>query len=296
MAFVEPASAQRAWKTPGESDAATARRLASIGRCDEALAPFDAAVYSRSEDATLRRDRGVCHERLGHPSPAIEDYRAYLSMDPGAPDAMSIRTRLDALEAEDTSTTGALSSATPSVSPQADHEGARSKPKRSQALPDPRDFTLGLHIGEHVWSSKGYPVATVAYGLAGSYTYATALEVDARLVLLRTNILHSGGFSAVIDNTFKLGLDSARRWEIGLALGGGIERQSSDLRIPRNYLFGHLNPKVRFSISKPLMLEAGPEMGIGLMDQETQPTGETATAVALFYGGYLRLSWIIRGS
>src|SRR6185503_1468661 len=100
----------------------------------------------------------------------------------------------------------------------------------------------------------GYPVATVAYGLAGSYTYATALEVDARLVLLRTNILHSGGFSAVIDNTFKLGLDSARRWEIGLALGGGIERQSSDLRIPRNYLFGHLNPKVRFSISKPLML------------------------------------------
>jgi hypothetical protein len=217
-------------------------------------------------------------------------------MDPDAPDAVSIRTRLDALEAEDTPTSGALSSATPAPLPQADREGGAAKPKRAQGLPDPRDFTLGLHIGEHAWSSKGYPVATVAYGLAATYTYATTLELEARLVLLRTNVLHSGGFSAVIDNTFKVGLDSARRWEIGLALGGGLERQSNDLRIPRNYLFGHVNPKVRLSLSKPLMLEAGPEMGIGLMDQETQVSGDVATAVALFYGGYLRLSWVIRGS
>jgi len=293
---VAPADAQRAWKTPGETDANAARRLASIGRCDEALAPFDAAVVSRTEDASLRRDRGICHERLGHPAPAIEDYRAYLSMDPTAQDAASIRTRLDALEAEDTPTSGSLSSATgpTSPSPEPDREGTSAKSKRSLGLPDPGDFTIGLHVGEHAWSSKGYAVVTVAYGLAATYAYLEALEVDARIVLLRTNVLHSSGFGAVVDNTFKVGLDSSRRWELGLALGGGFERQSNDMRIPRNYFFGHVNPKVRFSISKPLMLEAGPELGIGLMDQEKQPTGETSTAVALFYGGYLRLSWVIR--
>jgi hypothetical protein len=291
------AHAQRAWRTPGETDAATARRLSSIGRCDEALAPFDAAIESRSGEASLRRDRGACHERLGHPAPAIEDYRAYLSMEPSAPDAASIKTRLDALEAGET-TGGSLSASTETAPPlpESDRETTPTKRGRPSGVPDPGDFSLGFHVGAHVWSPKGYAVATVGYGLAASYTYATALELDARVLLLQTNVLHTGGFGAVVDNTFKVGLDSDRRWELGLALGVGIERQSNEFRIPRNYFFGHVNPKVRFSITKPLMLEAGPELGIGLMDQETQPTGETPTALTLSYGGYLRLAWVIRGS
>jgi hypothetical protein len=268
-----------------------------MGRCDEALEPFDAAVSSRSEDASVRRDRGVCHERLGHPAPAIEDYRAYLSMDPTAPDAASIRTRLDALEAEDTPTSGSLSSATgtPASASEPDRGGAPEKPKEPLGLPDPGDFTVGFHLGEHVWSANGYPAVTVAYGLAGTYAYMTALELDVRLVLLRTNFNDNSGFGAVVDNTFKLELDSARRWELALALGVGIERQTNDFRIPRNYYFAHVNPKVRLSVSKPLVLEAGPELGIGPMDQEAQVlTGGTTSALALFYGGYLRLSWVIR--
>jgi hypothetical protein len=70
------------------------------GDCAAALDLFDQALSS-STDLTLRRDRGLCHERLGHPYPAIEDYRAYVTDLPAAPDAESIRERLDRLE-EDT--------------------------------------------------------------------------------------------------------------------------------------------------------------------------------------------------
>ena len=49
-------------------------------------------------EPTLRRDRGLCHEKLGHPFPAIDDYRAYLTARPDAPDAEQIRDRLARLE------------------------------------------------------------------------------------------------------------------------------------------------------------------------------------------------------
>ena len=44
------------------------------------------------------RFRGTCHEKLGHPYPAIDDYRAYLTARPSAADAEAIRARLEALE------------------------------------------------------------------------------------------------------------------------------------------------------------------------------------------------------
>ncbi len=49
--------------------------------------------------------RGLCHENLGHPFPAIDDYRIYLTARPEAPDADQIRQRLAALE-EQTGTGG----------------------------------------------------------------------------------------------------------------------------------------------------------------------------------------------
>jgi hypothetical protein len=290
------AHAQRAWRTPGESDAATARRLASMGRCDQALAPFDAAIESRAEDASLRRDRGSCHDRLNNPAPAIEDYRAYLSMDPTAPDATSIRTRLDALEATEPAASGGAPSAT-GATPEADRETASAKPKRSEGLPEAGDFTVALHLAAHAWTEKGYAVPTVAYGLAAAYAYAPALELGARLVMLRTNVLHTSGFGAGVDNTIKIGLDSARRWELAVALGLGVESQSNDLRIPRMYFFMHGNPKLRFWVSGPIMLEAGPEFGMGMMEQaEVLPSGDAPAALTGFYGGYFRLGWVIRGS
>ena len=74
-----------------------ARKRMANGDCAGALDAFDAALRT-STDPTLRRDRGLCHERLGHPYPAIDDYRAYLTVSPGATDADSVRERLEKLE------------------------------------------------------------------------------------------------------------------------------------------------------------------------------------------------------
>ncbi len=81
----------------GQGAAATARSLAAKGDCARALPLFDAALRS-TIDMTIRRDRGLCHEALGNPFPAMDDYRAYLTVSPDAPDAPAIRQRLERLE------------------------------------------------------------------------------------------------------------------------------------------------------------------------------------------------------
>jgi hypothetical protein len=81
----------------GGADASVARQRARAGDCAGALPAFDNAINLTIEP-TLRRDRGLCHEKLGHPFPAIDDYRAYLVAKPDAPDADQIRDRLARLE------------------------------------------------------------------------------------------------------------------------------------------------------------------------------------------------------
>jgi tetratricopeptide (TPR) repeat protein len=70
---------------------------ANAGDCAGALDAFDQALRT-SASPELHRDRGACHEKLGHPYPAIEDYRAYLVARPDAADAEAIRARVEALE------------------------------------------------------------------------------------------------------------------------------------------------------------------------------------------------------
>ncbi len=81
----------------GGGDASVARTRARAGDCAGALPAFDAAINVTIEP-TLRRDRGLCHEKLNDPFPAIDDYRAYLSARADAPDADQIRDRLARLE------------------------------------------------------------------------------------------------------------------------------------------------------------------------------------------------------
>ncbi len=78
--------------TAGDAAAAGRARMAR-GDCAGAIDAFDAAMRS-SIDVTIRRDRGLCHEKLGHPYPAMDDYRAYLTARPNAPDADDIHARL----------------------------------------------------------------------------------------------------------------------------------------------------------------------------------------------------------
>lgn len=81
----------------GGADASLARQRARAGDCAAALPAFDTAIKGTIEP-TLRRDRGLCHEKLGSPFPAIDDYRAYLTERPDAPDADQVRDRLAHLE------------------------------------------------------------------------------------------------------------------------------------------------------------------------------------------------------
>jgi hypothetical protein len=81
----------------GGANGNVARERARAGDCAGALPAFDAAIAGTIEP-TLRRDRGLCHEKLGSPFPAIDDYRAYLTARPDAPDAEQIRERLAHLE------------------------------------------------------------------------------------------------------------------------------------------------------------------------------------------------------
>jgi tetratricopeptide (TPR) repeat protein len=81
-----------------EAFASAARARMRNGDCAGALDDFDLALQSSTTDATLNRDRGLCHERLGDPYPAIEDYRVYVTAAPDAADAEGIRQRLQRLE------------------------------------------------------------------------------------------------------------------------------------------------------------------------------------------------------
>lgn len=97
-----PNSPQSVWTLQRDqlgatASADTARARARKGDCAGALEAFDAALRV-TVDPALRRDRGLCHERLGNPFPAIDDFRAYLSAMPDQPDADDIRDRLGRLE------------------------------------------------------------------------------------------------------------------------------------------------------------------------------------------------------
>ncbi|HEX3345961.1 MAG TPA: tetratricopeptide repeat protein [Polyangiaceae bacterium] len=77
--------------------AAAGRARMRNGDCKGALDDFDLALRS-TLDPTIYRDRGLCHERLGDPYPAIDDFRVYVTASPDAADADGIRQRLARLE------------------------------------------------------------------------------------------------------------------------------------------------------------------------------------------------------
>lgn len=83
----------------GDADVAAARGRAAAGDCVGALENFDQALKT-SQDPEVRRDRGLCHEKLGNKYPALEDLRAYVAARPNAPDAEQLRQRVQQLEGQ----------------------------------------------------------------------------------------------------------------------------------------------------------------------------------------------------
>ena len=76
--------------------AEAARAKAAAGDCAAALDLFDEALR-HSIDPTLYRDRGECHDKLGHVFPALDDFRAYILHAPDAADVDKYRARVEEL-------------------------------------------------------------------------------------------------------------------------------------------------------------------------------------------------------
>jgi hypothetical protein len=98
LAWLAPASSlaqPREWRI----EAQRARGLAVSGRCDLAIASFDRALELQPSRPDLLRDRGACHDRLGHRELAVEDYTAYCDAVPTSPDVPALRQRIVELQA-----------------------------------------------------------------------------------------------------------------------------------------------------------------------------------------------------
>ncbi|HEV3193203.1 MAG TPA: tetratricopeptide repeat protein, partial [Polyangiaceae bacterium] len=98
-----------------------------------ALDAFDEALRT-SMDATLYRDRGLCHEKLGQPYPAMQDYRTYLANSPQAPDSEAIGGRLR--DIEDQVAGRAPSVASDDAPPRGVNAGATEEETKAAAPPD----------------------------------------------------------------------------------------------------------------------------------------------------------------
>ena len=234
--------------------ALVARSRMRSGDCAGALDVFDAAVNS-SIDPSLRRDRGLCHEQLGHAWAAIDDYRAYLTADPDAPDAEGIRGRLGRLEQSTTgksstgddddvpSATGASASASVTVGTAGASTSGDAQVSTSSTPRDPMDyvehdndemrsplrrgkgFSVAPFFAEHKWFAPGS-------NFGDSQTWAECIGLQLRYSFGHTVTLFlEGGYQRFnsTDTTAALftlqGLTSQIGVELRLPLDVGYENQ-----------------------------------------------------------------------
>lgn len=239
-----------------EAFAADARKRMAAGDCEGALASFDAALRTSTEP-TLYRDRGQCHDKLGHPYPAMDDYREYLTAEPDAPDAENLRTRLAQLEDEASGRTGtranddtdvppATASASASVSLRESgvHGSTATSHDKLEYLEredDPlnavlrrgKGFALAPFFSEHKWFFSG-----ASFGSAESWSESVGLQFryffgPAGGVLLEAGYEHFnttsldpftiGGLTSLLALELRFPLDSDYKNQLFLAPGVGYE-------------------------------------------------------------------------
>jgi hypothetical protein len=160
-------SGQITYEHPTGTLAALARSRAAAGDCKAALEAFDAALEN-SVDPELHRDRGICHEKLGDPFPAMDDYRYYLTYRPDAKDADSIHDRLDALMVEN-----GQAQAEPTPDKSSNKTGDDKSSQKSDKKHDPEDPSTPT--AEDVHSDES---ASVSLGNAGTDTGKSVDAID----------------------------------------------------------------------------------------------------------------------
>jgi hypothetical protein len=269
--------------------AAVARDRMRSGDCAGALDAFDAAIAHSNDPSTLYRDRGICHEQLGHPYPAIDDYRAYLTAAPDAADADGIRSRLAALEMQTSgkssqaaadddvppgASTASAGGASASVNVNGNGEASASTGGSASSAPtgDPMDevehdsdvmrsplrrgkgFSFAPYFAEHKWFDSGS-------SFGDSYTWAECVGLQLRYSFGATATVFLEGayqtFNSTSSSTTQSqgsisGLDS----QIGLELRFRLDSEYD------NQLF--LAPGIGFDhevISSPLASGSSTSLG-----------------------------------
>ena len=264
--------------TQGQSDVADlARARMRRGEFESALDAFDEAVAA-SPDPTLRRDRGTCHDKLNQPYPAIEDYRAYLTAQPDAPDADSVNARLEALERELRESAGVDAGADSGVEYHSSFRAMGGGPSKSAWLTvDEEDdtadagtapdvpqgplrrgsgFSLGPILSLHKWQTSGLSFDDAqtwaeSVGLVFRYSFGerTALLVEAGYEHFNTTASGPAeGFTTQVALEFRFPLDPGYGDQLTLAPGLGFEHieLQSDVASVSTTSAGAIVPRVRF--------------------------------------------------
>ena len=161
----------------GELSAAVASKEAQAraarGDCKGALDAYDDALRT-SIAPELYRDRGKCHEQLGHRYPAMDDYRAYLTARPNAADAPDIRARLAALGAAEGAAQNGQADSASSAKADASSDGA-SVSFSADTRDDPKGNTRGRPVAQaeadeaRTDESKNSPLRTGTGVVIGAY-------------------------------------------------------------------------------------------------------------------------------
>jgi hypothetical protein len=278
-----------------EALAGAGRARMRNGDCAGALEAFDAALRS-AVDPTVSRDRGMCHEQLGHAFPAIDDYRAYVTAMPDAPDADGVRQRLARLEQEATGRSSASSdvpgdaresssaSGRPISRAAADQAG---QPKDKMDYVDrdddrqvrspfraARGFTLSPFFEEHKWIGGGG-----SFGAGGTWSESVGLEL--RYSVGRSGALFvAAGYehfnATAVDSATLSGLTAQAGYEFRFALDAdgdnqlllcpalGYEHLGVTPTDPQfsNQTVGAIVPRVRFGYRRMIAASVALDLGI----------------------------------
>ncbi len=290
-----------------------ARARAHAGDCKGALDAFDQALRS-SIDPTLRRDRGLCHEQLDDPFPAIDDYRAYLLANPEGPESDEVRERLGRLEAQVASSdklapptpAGAGLDTTPSVSVEvsAKVKSLRNNTKVEdaetddllgrQALASPVREGSGLVIGPY-FGIRRFARAELgtseAVGAAFRYSLgktSTVLAEVGYVVVNSGDPTSSAGGPGVFAG-YEARIPLTKYTTDAFLLGGGLgfERYSkSSAGVVVNSLIPRGRLGYRHVFGSSIGVEVTGDLGMAYLFASEGPIDSPVTVV---FGGYLAL-------
>jgi hypothetical protein len=301
--------------------ASRARARAKAGDCKGALDGFDDALRT-TEDATLYRDRGLCHEKLGHVFPAIDDYRNYLTMRAEAPDADDIRDRLTKLEGFEKREREKGDDGTPlTVRASMNWNGERSDdgdersptPRRYEAtldevqrtdaaLASPVRLGRGLVIGPYFGLRRAFgsdASTDLGYMVGGSFRYSFGRVVTGLAEIGYAAFGKSGDNSAVgglqtqLGLEFRARLDSLATNQLFFTGAFGYERlsQAAIKFVDVVYFLPRLKVGFRHVFGPSLGLELSVDGGPYLADRENLPLGAQANSQFRFMlGGTLALA------